>query len=90
MNKKELIDQVVEKTGTTQKDAGRVVDAVLESVAEALAKEEEVRLVGFGTFKVTRRAGRTGRNPATGELITIPASKAPVFKAGKELKVKVN
>ena len=86
MNKVELIAAVVEKSGLTKKDAEKAVSAVLESVTEAVAGGDKVQLVGFGTFEVRAREARTGRNPRTKEAITIPASKQPVFKAGKAYK----
>ena len=90
MNKSELITLIAEKSGLTKKDAEKALKAFTESVQETLAKEEKVQLVGFGTFEVRARGERKGRNPKTLEEITIPASKAPVFKAGKELKETVN
>ena len=90
MNKSELITLIAEKSGLTKKDAEKALKAITESVQETLAKEEKVQLVGFGTFEVRARGERKGRNPKTLEEITIPASKAPVFKAGKELKETVN
>lgn len=86
MNKVELSAAVAEKAGLTKKDAEKAVAAVLESVMEALASDDKVQLVGFGTFEVRERGERTGRNPRTKETITIPASKQPVFKAGKAFK----
>ena len=86
MNKVELVASVVEKTGLAKKDADKAVAAVLDSVKEAVAKGDKVQLVGFGTFEVRARAARTGLNPQTKETINIPASKAPVFKAGKAFK----
>ncbi|EYE87902.1 transcriptional regulator [Fervidicella metallireducens AeB] len=90
MNKAELITSIAEKSGLTKKDAEKALKAFMESVEETLAKNEKVQLVGFGTFEVRERGERKGRNPKTLEEITIPASKAPTFKAGKELKEKVN
>lgn len=86
MNKAELISAVAEKSEMTKKDAEKVVNAFVTVVNETLAAGEKVQLVGFGTFEVRQRAERKGRNPQTKEEITIPASKAPVFKAGKALK----
>lgn len=86
MNKVELIAAVTEKTGLSKKDAEKAVSAVLESVVEAVSTGDKVQLVGFGTFEVRERGERTGRNPRTKEAITIPASKQPVFKAGKSFK----
>lgn len=90
MNKNELIDAVAEAAGLSKADAGRAVDAVVAGVTGALKNGDSVTLVGFGTFQVRARAARTGRNPKTGENITIAASKNPVFKAGKALKDAVN
>jgi DNA-binding protein HU-beta len=90
MNKNDLIDAVAESAGLTKADAGRAVDAVVASVTSALKKGDSVTVVGFGTFQVRSRAARTGRNPKTGENISIPASNNPVFKAGKALKDAVN
>ena len=86
MNKTELIAAVAEKAELSKKDAEAAITAVVEAITEALQKEEKVQLVGFGSFEVKKRAERTGRNPHNGEAIPIPASKAPVFKAGKALK----
>ena len=88
MNKGELIAAVAAK-GLSKKDAGIAVDAVFDAIADAVAKGDKVSLLGFGTFSVKERPAREGRNPATGESIKIPASKSPVFKAGKALKDKV-
>ncbi len=90
MNKSELIAEVATRTGITKKDADAAVSAVLDAITEALAKEEKVQLVGFGTFDVRTRTARSGRDPRTGKSIVIPASKAPAFKAGKALKDAVN
>lgn len=90
MNKTELIAAVAEKTELTKKDSEKAVNAVFESIAESLEKEEKVVIVGFGTFEVRQRAERMGRNPSTKEVIKIPASKAPAFRAGKNLKERVN
>ncbi|MDG4656395.1 HU family DNA-binding protein [Ectobacillus antri] len=86
MNKTELVKQVAAKAELSQKDASAAVNAVFEAVTNALAQGEKVQLIGFGTFEVRERAARTGRNPQTGAEITIAATKAPAFKAGKELK----
>ena len=86
MNKTELINAIAEKAGLTKKDADAALKAVVDTVTEALVKGDKVQLVGFGTFEVRARGERTGRNPRTKETITIPASKAPAFKAGKALK----
>ena len=90
MNKTELVASVAEKTAMTKKDAEKALNAVFASIEEALAKEEKVQVIGFGTFEVKAREARTGRNPQTGAEIKIPASKNPVFKAGKALKDSVN
>ncbi len=90
MNKTELIDAVAEEASVSKAEAGRIVDAVFSSITGALKKGEAVTLVGFGTFQVRTRAARTGRNPKTGDTITIAASKNPAFKAGKALKDAVN
>ncbi len=86
MNKSELIAAVAEKTGMSKKDTETVLAAMINTVTEALQAEDKVQLVGFGSFEVKKRAARTGLNPKTKESISIPASKAPVFKAGKALK----
>ncbi|PEW14337.1 DNA-binding protein [Priestia megaterium] len=86
MKKAELIDAVVTKTELTKQDSKKAIDALFETISNTLAKEEKIQVVGFGTFEVLNRAERTGRNPQTGEEMTIPASKVPAFKPGKELK----
>lgn len=86
MNKVELIAAVAEKAGLSKKDSDKAVAAVLESIVDALASGDKIQLVGFGTFEVRAREARTGRNPRTKETIQIPASKQPVFKAGKSFK----
>ncbi len=86
MNKVKLVASVAEKAGLSKKDAEKAVAAVLDSIVEAVADGDSVQLIGFGTFAVRARAARTGRNPQTKETITIPASKQPVFKAGKAFK----
>ncbi|MBR6789752.1 MAG: HU family DNA-binding protein [Oscillospiraceae bacterium] len=86
MTKTDLISAVAVKTGLTKKDAEKAVSAVLETITDSLTSGEKVSLVGFGTFEVRERAAREGKNPATGEVISIAASKAPAFKAGKALK----
>ena len=86
MNKGELIAKIAEESKLTKKAAEAALDAFMSSVEGALAKGEKVQLVGFGTFEVRQRAARKGRNPQTKAEIKIPASKAPVFKAGKALK----
>lgn len=86
MNKSELIDAIAASADIPKAQAGRALDAVIETVTEALKKDEQVVLVGFGTFSVKERAARSGRNPQTGEPISIPAAKIPTFKPGKALK----
>jgi DNA-binding protein HU-beta len=90
VNKTELIDAVAEGADISKAAATRAVDTMLNSITAALAKGDQVTLVGFGTFTVKDRAARTGRNPRTGEPIQIPAAKVPGFKAGKALKDAVN
>ena len=90
MNKAELVAAIAAKTGDTKKGAEATVNAFVEVVSGALVKGEKVQLVGFGSFEVRKRAARKGRNPQTKEEIKIPASKSPVFKAGKALKDLVN
>lgn len=90
MNKAELIAKIAEESKLTKKAAEAALDAFVASVEEALKAGEKVQLVGFGTFEVRQRAARKGRNPLTNAEIKIPASKAPVFKAGKALKETVN
>ena len=86
MNKTELIAAVAEKAELSKKDAEAAVTATIDAITEALVREEKVQLVGFDSFEIKSRAERVGRNPKTKETIQIPASKAPVFKAGKALK----
>jgi DNA-binding protein HU-beta len=86
MNKADIISGVAAKTGFTKKDSEAAVAAVFELIQSALASGDKVQVIGFGTFEVRERAARTGLNPRTKEPISIPASKAPVFKAGKALK----
>ena len=86
MNKAELVSSVAEKSGLSKKDSEKAVDAVIESIQDALGKGDKVSMVGFGTFEVRDRAARKGRNPQTGEEIEIAATKVPTFKAGKGLK----
>lgn len=90
MNKNDLVAAVASRTGLSKTDAAKAVDGFIDSITAALKKGAEVRLVGFGTFSVSRRAATTGRNPRTGERIQIPASNQPKFKAGKALKASVN
>ncbi len=89
MNKSELVTTMAEKSGLSKKDSEAMLNAFVESVGEALMAGDRVQLVGFGTFEVRHRAARKGKNPQTGEEITIKASDVPVFKAGKSLKEKV-
>ncbi|MEM9046977.1 MAG: HU family DNA-binding protein [Pseudomonadota bacterium] len=90
MNKNELIAEVSEKSELSKADATKAVDAVFDVITDALKAGDEIRLVGFGTFAVTRREASEGRNPRTGEPISIPASNQPKFRAGKGLKDAVN
>ena len=90
MNKNDLIAKVADATDLSKTDATGAVEAVFDTITSALKDGDEVRLVGFGTFAVTRRAASTGRNPRTGEEIKIAASNQPKFKAGKQLKDAVN
>ncbi|NLH96305.1 MAG: HU family DNA-binding protein [Clostridiaceae bacterium] len=90
MNKTDLINSIASKSGLNKKNSEAALNAFISSVEEALVKGDKVVLVGFGTFEVRKRAARKGRNPQTKKEIQIPASKAPVFKAGKVLKEKVN
>ena len=90
MNKTEVVAAISEKTELTKKDSEKALKALIDVVAEELKKGEKVQLVGFGTFEVSERAARTGKNPQTGAEIKIAACKAPKFKAGKALKDAVN
>jgi DNA-binding protein HU-beta len=90
MNKSELIDAIAASAGLTKADAGRAIDATTSAITAALKKGDTVTLVGFGTFKVSKRAARVGRNPRTGAELKIAARKAPAFSAGKALKDAVN
>ena len=90
MNKTELIAAIADKAGLTKKDAEEVVNAFTDTVTKALKKGDKVQLVGFGTFEVTQRGARTGRNPQTGETMKIAATKAPKFKPGKAFKDALN
>ncbi|MFB5189533.1 HU family DNA-binding protein [Alicyclobacillus fastidiosus] len=89
MNKQDLINKAAEKTGLTKKDSEATVNAIFETIEEALAAGEKVQIIGFGTFETRARAARSGRNPQTGEVIEIPASTVPAFKPGNNLKEKV-
>ena len=86
MNKAELIAAVAESTNLSKKDAGEALAAIIDEIKGALKKGDKVQLVGFGSFEVKNKPERKGKNPRTGEVITIKASKAPVFKAGKAFK----
>ena len=90
MNRAELIAAMAKKAELSQKDAEKALKAFTEVVADELKKGDKIQLVGFGTFEVSERAAREGRNPQTGETMTIAASKAPKFKAGKALKDMIN
>ena len=90
MNKTDLIEAIAKDAKLTKKDAEAALSATMKAIETALVKEEKVVLVGFGTFETKKRAARKGRNPSTKEVINIPASKVPSFKAGKDLKIKVN
>ena len=90
MNKSDLVSMMAAKSNLTKKDAESALNAFIESVETSLKKGEKIQLVGFGTFEVRKRAARSGINPRTKETIKIPASKAPVFKAGKALKDSCN
>lgn len=89
MNKVELISAVANKTGLKKKEAEAAVNAVFDTITETLANDDKVQVVGFGTFKIKSKESREGRNPKTGEKITIAASKTPVFTAGKALKEEI-
>jgi len=86
MNKTELVAAVAEKTGLSKKDSEKALNAAIDTITEALAQGDKVQLVGFGSFETKARAARIGRNPRTKEEIEIPASRTPLFKAGKALK----
>ncbi|MBQ6562402.1 MAG: HU family DNA-binding protein [Clostridiales bacterium] len=86
MNKTELIAALAEKAGLNKRDAEKALNAFTDVVTDTLIKGDKVQLVGFGSFEVKDRAARTARNPRTGDELTVPASKAPIFKAGKALK----
>ncbi len=86
LSKQDVISSVADATGLTKKEAGDAVDAVVNTIKNALAEGNSVGLIGFGSFEVKTRAARTGRNPQTGAELDIPEKKVPSFKAGKELK----
>lgn len=90
MNKNELVAAVADRSGMSKGDAAKIVESVFDTITDSLKGGTEVRLVGFGTFHVTRRAASIGRNPRTGEKIQIRASNQPKFKAGKALKDALN
>ena len=90
MNKQELIDEIAQSTGDTKANIAASIDAVLEAVTEAVTRGETVQLIGFGSFSTGARAERSGRNPSTGETITIAAAKTVKFTAGKAFKDAVN
>ena len=90
MNKNELVSAVAEKADLSKQQAGTAVDAIFEIIQEAMAKGDDIRLVGFGTFSVSHRAASKGRNPSTGAEVDIPARNVPKFAAGKGLKDAVN
>ena len=90
MNKTELVDAIAKRSSLTKADSKKALDALLDAVQGALVKGDAVQLIGFGTFKVSARKARQGRNPRTGEVIKIAASKVPVFSAGSALKDAVN
>jgi DNA-binding protein HU-beta len=90
MNKAELIDAVADSADISKAAAGRALDSVIAAITKSLKKGDTVTLVGFGTFSVRKRSARTGRNPRTGDVIKIKASKAPGFKPGKALKDAIN
>ena len=89
MTKADIVRQIAQATGLTKTDTGAVVDGFIESVIDALAKDEHIEIRGFGTFKVVERAPRTGRNPRSGSEVKISGRKAPVFKPSKELRNRV-
>jgi DNA-binding protein HU-beta len=90
MNKTELIAEIASSAGLTKAEAGRVIDATTAAITASLKKGDPVTLIGFGTFKVSKRAARTGRNPRTGAELKVAARNAPAFTAGKALKDAVN
>ena len=86
MKKSDLIAKIADKAGLTKKDAEKALNAFIDTVTDALAADDKIALVGFGTFETKKRAARKGKNPRTGEIIDIPAAKVPAFKAGQGLK----
>jgi nucleoid DNA-binding protein len=89
MNKAELVEEVADQTGLTKRLSREAIDAITSAIADSLAREERVTLVGFGTFQVMERKARRGRNPQTGKELQIPAKKVPKFKAGRGLRESV-
>ena len=90
MNKAELIDTVAKLTESTKSETGAMLDAFIDTISKNIRKKDGVKIVGFGTFAVSQRSARMGRNPQTGAEIQIPARRVPVFRPGKELKESVN
>ena len=90
MNKNDLVNQVSENTGLSKSDSAKAVDSILDTITSTLKSGGDVRLVGFGTFLVSKRKATTGRNPQTGAAINIPAANVPKFRAGKALKESLN
>ena len=90
MNKNDLVSKVSDETGLSKSDSAKAVDSIIETITSELKKGGDVRLVGFGTFLVTKRKATTGRNPQTGAEIKIPAANVPKFRAGKSLKESLN
>jgi DNA-binding protein HU-beta len=90
MSKDHLVKEIADQTKLTKKEASQVLDAILQVIGESLSQGEDISLVGFGAFKVSKREGRNGRNPRTGDSITIPATKVVKFSAGKGLKEAIN
>lgn len=90
MNKNELVASMAEKTGLKKTEVEKVLKAFIDTVKDELKKDEKIQLVGFGTFEVSKREAREGRNPRTGEIMKIAATKAPKFKAGRALKDAIN
>jgi len=91
MTKAELVESVVENiNGLTKKQTEVIVNTIFESIKDALARGDKVELRGFGSFKIRQRQSREGRNPKTGEMVAVPAKRVPFFKAGKELKIRVD
>ena len=90
ISKTEIIEEVAKNSGVAKKDTQKIVQTLLEAISDHLHEGDSVQFTGFGSFEVKERAAREGRNPKTGETIHIPASKAPAFKAGKDLKAAVN